>query len=265
VTVPRFGEPALSAIEEEFAKATALASRRAEVKDPAVDSGSKPMDTTPTSPASTASSPSNALDTAQISPRPAAETEYQAFDTTPETDYHTLRHGPQTPEAKLSLVESIIGYTFQSPALGLEALNPNPEPLLIQHNFLHYNIPHNTRLAVLGDGILDTALAAYWYETDKNKWTYTEWRTYLLSNHGLDELGRELGIHRCFLVWPEGNCRSKCVASAVEAIVGAVFQDAGGAGSETGWRTVNEVCMRLVLWKARELEERGGTIGRWLS
>jgi dsRNA-specific ribonuclease len=63
----------------------------------------------------------------------------------------------------------------------------------------------------------------------------------LLSNRALHKRGIRLGIHEC-LITQSGNASEGTVATAMEAIVGAVFKD---AGSWSGWARTVELVKRL--------------------
>jgi hypothetical protein len=150
---------------------------------------------------------------------------------------------PITPEAKLSRLESIIGYKFNSPALGLEAIQGSQETMSIWYNGTALEVPKNPRLAIVGDALLDSLFGLEWYEGGTHLAIWSIVRKKFLSNDALGDRGKKLGVDRC-LIMSSKTASSKMIATAMEAIVGAVFKD---AGPDKGWARTRQLVERLGL------------------
>lgn len=76
-------------------------------------------------------------------------------------------------DSKLAIAEAILGYNFSRKTLALEALmmdsGPSGIKAVVWHKGQRHEVPKNTRLAVVGDGLLDSVLAEAWYGTDESK------------------------------------------------------------------------------------------------
>lgn len=134
-------------------------------------------------------------------------------------------------EAKVRIenCERIIGYRFRNQKYIKEALVPIGS--------------HNQRLALLGDKILETQLAARWYD-DKQRPSPSEWdllRRHLVNNKNLAEIGVRLRIRDCTLARCGGG---RTMATTMEAIIAAVWLD-----SERDFGAVHAVMERLGLTK----------------
>ncbi|KAF2203167.1 ribonuclease III [Delitschia confertaspora ATCC 74209] len=125
-------------------------------------------------------------------------------------------------EERVQGVEAILRYVFNDKEKCLEAL---------QADFW----PKNNRLALLGDGILEVVLRAAWYETNLEVGTYTNIiHNGAASNKALTIRGRNLGIDRFIIVNPgQDTASDKLVATALEALIGAVKVDGGDAAAAT--------------------------------
>lgn len=115
------------------------------------------------------------------------------------------------PNVLIEKCERIIGYRFINQKYIKEALTPIGS----------YN---NQRLALLGDRILDSQLAARWYD-DKQRPAPSHWariRSHLVSNRNLAEICVRLRIQECTLARCGGG---RNMATTMEAIIAAVWLD----------------------------------------
>lgn len=123
-------------------------------------------------------------------------------------------------ETHVQQCQHIIGYTFNNKELIREALTPGS------------GVKGNQRLAVAGDKAADLHLATQWYYgTSGTKWPLTpaQWsymKADLLSNANLAKVGFSLRM----LDGGAGAspCSSSAMATAVEAVIGAVWFDSKG-------------------------------------
>ena len=110
----------------------------------------------------------------------------------------------------------------------------------------------NKRLAILGDKILDLALADEWLKTGASKAGLTKIIQDVASNKNLDRLGNQHGIDRFILKNPSQGIYVpfKVMTATMEAILGAVWLDSG-----EDLEVVKRVMRRLGLVPE---EEKGG-------
>ncbi|EWY79919.1 hypothetical protein FOYG_16983 [Fusarium oxysporum NRRL 32931] len=130
---------------------------------------------------------------------------------------------------KVSQCEAIIGYCFNSKVLCAEALNAaaDSKSVYILDGLLH-RMPKNDRLAVYGDSAAAFYLCSVWVQRGLDKHCWTMLRHDLISNENLARVGMEHGLDTCINV-NGGTVRVTpgMVATAVEAILGAVERDGG--------------------------------------
>lgn len=133
-------------------------------------------------------------------------------------------------EATIEAVESLIQYKFKDSELVWEAL----------HTFTSSS-DANKRLAVIGDSVLQLALAEEWYKGGTSRGEYRvapyvirllmhslgHWANKIISkigaNANLDRQARALGLERFI----SGSLHGKAIADTVEAILGAIYLDSG--------------------------------------
>jgi hypothetical protein len=159
---------------------------------------------------------------------------------------------PLSPEDKLGYLEDILDYKFQSPALGLEALQGfTSEGLAVPYHDTVFQVPKNNRLAIFGDAILDAMVSEEWYEGDGTGRDWTRKHDDLLSNAALGEAGMQLGIDQCLLIASQAPS-PYTIATGVEAVIGAVMREAG-------WDRTKQLLRRLVLLRPPVLVPRAST------
>jgi len=132
-------------------------------------------------------------------------------------------------EAIRQLAEKL-GVPMNNPDLWLEAVTHRS--YLNEHP--RFRLGHNERLEFLGDAVLELIVTRHLFENYPNQeGDLTNWRASLVNGNMLGKLARELGIEDFLLLsrGESGNIDSKArsfiLANAFEAIVGAIYLDAG--------------------------------------
>ncbi|KAF2848432.1 ribonuclease III, partial [Plenodomus tracheiphilus IPT5] len=131
-------------------------------------------------------------------------------------------------ETKVSDCERIIDYTVKSKKHILEALNASR--CLISYANTTHSVPNNSALAVLGDARMAGVLCKWWWNksitAQKDHWTQI--RHDKCGNGALARLGQSLDLHECIITNPGAQVVSdKMIATAIEALFGAVYLDGG--------------------------------------
>ena len=126
-------------------------------------------------------------------------------------------------------LESIIGHSFREPRLLTEALTHGSVSYESQRSGID-----NQRLEFLGDAVLQLALSHELFvqlpEADEGRLTKT--RAHVVSTKSLAALSRRMGLGQ-FLVMGRGEeanggrDRDSSLADALEAVIGAIYLDAG--------------------------------------
>jgi len=121
-------------------------------------------------------------------------------------------------------------------ALGVSVTPALLEQALTHRSFAYENggIPHNERLEFLGDSILGQAVTVMLYteNPDLDEGELAKRRASLVSSLALAEVARSIGLGEHIRlgrgeVLTGGNDKSSILADTVEAVIGAVFLDAG--------------------------------------
>ena len=122
----------------------------------------------------------------------------------------------------------ITGYSFARADLLRQALTHRS-----------FGVPHNERLEFLGDGVLNCIIAALLFErfTELPEGDLSRLRANLVNQHSLFEIAQEIGLGNHLLlgegeVKSGGAQRPSMLADAVEALIGAVYLDAGFAAAD---------------------------------
>ncbi|KAL8959152.1 MAG: hypothetical protein Q9193_003933 [Seirophora villosa] len=129
-------------------------------------------------------------------------------------------------ERAVAGIQDITGYTFSDPALVWEAV-------CAAGSFTsggNRTFPDgNKRLAVLGDTVLQLALAEDWYGGRDPRETFTYIRKDVGSNFNLNIVGSDTNIAGFVNLSPSQRTISpNTMAATVEAILGAVYLDSQG-------------------------------------
>lgn len=135
-----------------------------------------------------------------------------------------------TPRAPLDikLLQERLGYTFQKPDLLMQALTHRS-----------HSKKNNERLEFLGDSVLNCTVAEMLYErySDLDEGDLSRVRANLVKQQALYEIAQALQLSDCLRLG-EGELKSggfkrpSILADSFEAIVGAIFLDAGFEASK---------------------------------
>lgn len=132
--------------------------------------------------------------------------------------------------SKLPQLQTLLGHTFSNEKLLLESL--------VHRSYIneHPNFPtsHNERLEFLGDAVLELVVTEFLFrsfDTDEGK--LTNLRAALVNAKILAEISNEIGFED-YLFLSKGEqkdagskARMYILANAIEAIIGAIYLDAG--------------------------------------
>ncbi len=141
-----------------------------------------------------------------------------------------------------SELEQAIGVTFQNKDMLRQAL--------VHRSYLneHPDFPlgHNERLEFLGDAVMELVVTEYLYENYENpEGELTNWRAALVNSEMIAKLNDELGAEP-YLHLSKGESKDKnskarkyILANAYEAIIGAIYLDAG-------WDAAKEFILKRV-------------------
>ncbi|KAB8078419.1 ribonuclease III domain-containing protein [Aspergillus leporis] len=126
---------------------------------------------------------------------------------------------------RVHFIERITGYNFHNPSLLHEALRTAGTTAFLQPR----RLDGNKDLAQIGDAALRLTLISDGYKARACRSTINETLSARASNAPLAETGFKQGLDRLLYVNPsQGRLVSpKVMATAVEAILGAVYIDSG--------------------------------------
>jgi ribonuclease-3 len=161
--------------------------------------------------------------------------------------------GHGAPGLELSALEEAIGYRFRNRGLLLEALT---------HKSYHYEHPeeapvHNERLEFLGDSVLGLSVVSYLYQLEggRTEAVMSKIKSYVVKRAVLSETGDAIGLGSFLRIGKGeegtgGRKKSSIVADAFEAVLGAIYLEAGYA-------TAREVVLRLLESKLHKAVDTG--------
>lgn len=120
-------------------------------------------------------------------------------------------------------ISAIIGHSFCQEALIIQALtHPSAGPI------------HNERLEFIGDSIVNLVIgeALYHLHPNQPEGELSRWRAALVQRETLAEIAKEWQLDQFLILGPgekktQGQLRASNLANAVEAIIGAIYLDAG--------------------------------------
>ncbi len=115
-------------------------------------------------------------------------------------------------------IEKAIGYDFKDKGLLEQALTPS---------FIDRD-RNNQRLEFLGDSVLGLIISEFLYRhlPLAQEGILTRIKSFLVSRKVLALIGREIGLDKV-LAFRDGMNRDKLIADTTEAVIGAVYQEAG--------------------------------------
>ena len=135
----------------------------------------------------------------------------------------------------LSELEHRLGHTFTTPDRLIEALTHRS--YLNEHR--SYVGSHNKRLEFLGDAVLELAATDFLFKKfpAKPEGDLTSYRAALVNTVSLAESAQALGVGEFLLLSKgeakdTGRARDVILADAFEAIIGAIYLDAGYTAAE---------------------------------
>lgn len=134
-----------------------------------------------------------------------------------------------------SSLEHLLGHTFRAPNLLVEALTHRS--YLNEHR--EYTGSHNERLEFLGDAVLELAATDFLFKKfpAKTEGDLTSYRAALVNTVSLAESAQALGVGEFLLLSKgesrdTGRARDVILADVFEAIIGAIYLDAGYPAAE---------------------------------
>ena len=145
-----------------------------------------------------------------------------------------------------SKLQERLGHTFADPTLLVEALTHRS--YLNEHR--EYVGSHNERLEFLGDAVLELAATDFLFKKfpAKTEGDLTSYRAALVNTVALAERAQVLGVGDFLLLSKgesrdTGRARDVILADAYEAIIGALYIDAGYAAAEAF--VIQTVCSHI--------------------
>lgn len=127
------------------------------------------------------------------------------------------------------------------------------EQAVVHRSYLNehpsFPLAHNERLEFLGDAVLELVVTEYLYNNfDNEEGELTTWRSAIVNGDSLAEVAIDLKVEP-YLYLSKGEekdanskARRTILADAMEAIIGAIYQD-------FGWETSKEFILRTVVVK----------------
>ncbi len=141
----------------------------------------------------------------------------------------------ESPIADLSPFEERLGHVFRDKSLLIQALTHRS--YLNEHADFPYT--HNERLEFLGDAVLELIVTEYLYKNYANpEGELTNWRAALVNAKTLAGIANQLAFEEGLLM-SKGEARDSnskarmyILANGIEAIIGAIYLDAGTPAAE---------------------------------
>ncbi len=135
----------------------------------------------------------------------------------------------------LDQFSKIIGIKFKDSDLLLEGLTHRS---YLNEN-TRWHLPHNERLEYLGDAVLELAVTEELFGKFPNypEGQMTVLRAALVNYQNLASVARDIKLHDFILMSrgerrDEGKAREVILANAIEAVIGAIYLDAGMEGAK---------------------------------
>ncbi len=156
------------------------------------------------------------------------------------------------PTHDLATIEHVLGVTFSQKDTLLSALthrsylNENPQ----------FPLDHNERLEFLGDAVLELIVTDHLYRTyELPEGEMTNLRSAVVRGEMLSKVAREIGIEDYLLLSrgerkDTGKAREYILANAVEALIGAIYQD-------QGYESAKKVVDAYIVSKLPEIVAKG--------
>lgn len=133
------------------------------------------------------------------------------------------------PSLDIPALEKTLGVTVQDPELFLSAFTHRS--YLNENRSFH--LPHNERLEFLGDAVLELVATEYLYKNYAHpEGELTNFRSALVNYKMLSDIAKRLGFEQFLLMSrgeakDTGRARQVILANCIEAVIGALYLDAG--------------------------------------
>ncbi|ODN05379.1 Ribonuclease 3 [Orchesella cincta] len=153
--------------------------------------------------------------------------------------------------SNLSELEVKIGYSFNDQALLKEAVTHGST------RNANLNLPHHERLEYLGDAILYTVISEYLFKKypAASPGELSTKRQVLITDKKQNALAEELELYEHVVMNPSvSRYQFQRYGEFVEAIIGAVYMDAGGS-TVNGLKKAKEVIFHL--WQLEDPNTTG--------
>lgn len=169
----------------------------------------------------------------------------------------------QIPSHQLSALESALGYTFRDRALLLRALTHSSYSN--ESGEKNHHLLCNERLEFLGDSVLSLVVSQYLFNHYLNEpeGDLTCMRKDVVCAPALARYAREIGLGDCLLLGVGedrngGRSKENILADAFEAVLAAMYLDAGNGGeSSDGLEVVTRFLLPLVTEDLLTYEAKG--------
>lgn len=152
-------------------------------------------------------------------------------------------NGSSDTKSMLAEFESAYGYRFQDPEKIVLAFQ-DPSLFDLSQDVEDDGRLHNRRLEYLGDAVILLVVRSYQqrYFPDVSVNLVAKYVAHCVSNLRLSKVAINVRIHRFvrFKAADDGDLSRKQMASALEAVVGAIFQDGG-------YQCAEQFCFRWVI------------------
>ncbi|MCX6149949.1 MAG: ribonuclease III [Ignavibacteriales bacterium] len=129
---------------------------------------------------------------------------------------------------KLSLLEKLLGYKIKDPTFYIKALTHRS-----YNEFTDFNLRSNERLEYLGDSVLSLLIAEYLFKKfpKEDEGFLTKTRSKLVNRNALAKAAERINLLDYMLVSNSflsiSNGVATIVSNAIEALIGAIYIDAG--------------------------------------
>ncbi len=167
--------------------------------------------------------------------------------------------------AALDRLESAIGYRFRDRALLMRAMTHSSYSN--ESGEKNHHLLCNERLEFLGDSVLSMAVSRYLYSAypDEGEGILTNMRKDVVCAEALARYARVIGLGDCLLLGKGeestgGRDKVNVLADAFEAMLAAMYLDAGAGNPDTGAEglaVISNFLLPLVKKDLIELESRG--------
>jgi ribonuclease-3 len=167
-----------------------------------------------------------------------------------------IKSGEAHMSSNLDDLQQRLGHTFADGALLRQALT--------HASFGHekrQRLPDNQRLEFLGDAVLQLAVTTELYRRfpAMTEGQLTKLRAQLVNKNHLQGIARELGLGEHLILGrgeeiSQGRQRGSILADAMEAIIGAVY-------AEAGWEPARAIILRLLEPSLAAMSEEGDAAG----